>query len=167
MPETFFQGQAIPLSGNLPQVGSPAPNFTLTAADLSDLTLESLRGNKIILNIFPSIDTPTCASSVRAFNEKAAAVNNTKVVCISADLPFAVSRFCELEGLMNVQHASTLRSPDFMTDYGVAIAAGPMVGLSARAVIVVNEGGVVKHVELVRELSDEPNYDAALEALKR
>ncbi|MDD1783842.1 thiol peroxidase [Enterovibrio sp. ZSDZ35] len=165
MSETFFQGNAIPLSGTLPSVGSSAPDFTLAAADLSDLTLASLRGNKVVLNIFPSIDTPTCASSVRAFNEKAGSMNNTKVVCISADLPFAASRFCELEGLKNVQHASTLRSPDFMKDYGVAIAAGPMVGLSARAVVVLNEGGVVKHVELVKELGDEPNYDAALAAL--
>ncbi|KXF80390.1 thiol peroxidase [Enterovibrio coralii] len=165
MSEILFQGNPIPLAGNLPEVGAAAPEFTLTAADLTDLTLESLRGNKVVLNIFPSIDTPTCASSVRAFNEKAGSMGNTKVVCVSADLPFAVSRFCELEGLSNVQHASTMRSPEFMKDYGVAIAAGPLLGLSARAVVVLNEGGVVKHVELVNELSDEPNYDAALAAL--
>ncbi|WP_407331945.1 thiol peroxidase [Enterovibrio sp. 27052020O] len=165
MSQIHFQGQPIPLTGDLPQIGTPAPDFTLAAQDLSDLTLESLRGNKVVLNIFPSIDTPTCASSVRAFNEKAASLNNTKVVCISADLPFAASRFCELEGLKNVQHASTFRSPNFATDYGVAVGAGPMVGLTARAVVVINEGGVVKHVELIDELTNEPNYEAALAAL--
>ncbi|OEE89341.1 lipid hydroperoxide peroxidase [Enterovibrio norvegicus FF-162] len=165
MSQIHFQGQPIPLAGDLPQIGAPAPGFTLAAQDLSDLTLESLRGNKVVLNIFPSIDTPTCANSVRAFNEKAASLNNTKVVCVSADLPFAASRFCELEGLNNVQHASIFRSPTFTTDYGVAVATGPMVGLAARAVVVINEGGVVKHVELVDEVTNEPDYDAALAAL--
>ncbi len=165
MSHVTFHGQPLPLSGSLPATGAPAPEFSLAAADLSNLTLESLRGNKVVLNIFPSIDTPTCASSVRAFNEKAASTNNTKVVCISADLPFAVSRFCELEGLKNVQHASTFRSPTFLKDYGLLIAEGPLRDLAARAVVVLNEGGVVTYVELVGELGDEPNYDAALAAL--
>ncbi|EOD77437.1 thiol peroxidase [Grimontia sp. AD028] len=165
MSQILFQGQPIPLNGSLPQAGSEAPSFVLTAGDLSDLTLDTFRGNKVVLNIFPSIDTPTCANSVRKFNEKAASLGNTKVVCISADLPFAASRFCELEGLENVQHASTFRSPSFIEDYGLAIAEGPLRGLSARAVVVLNEGGVVKHVELVNELADEPDYDSALAAL--
>lgn len=165
MSQILFKGEPIPLVGYLPKVGDHAPDFSLAAGDLSELTPAALRGSKVVLNIFPSIDTPTCAASVRAFNEKAASMKNTKVVCVSADLPFAASRFCELEGLENVQHASTFRDPSFMRDYGVAIAEGPLVGLAARAVVVLNEEGVVLHVELVNELSDEPDYAAVLAEL--
>ncbi|WP_325891071.1 thiol peroxidase [Grimontia sp. NTOU-MAR1] len=165
MSQTHFKGEPLPLLGTLPKVGGHAPDFSLAAGDLSELTPAALRGSKVVLNIFPSIDTPTCAASVRAFNEKAASMKNTKVVCVSADLPFAASRFCELEGLENVQHASTFRDPSFMRDYGVAIAEGPLVGLAARAVVVLNEEGVVLHVELVNELSEEPDYAAVLAEL--
>ena len=165
MSHTHFKGEPLPLLGTLPKVGDQAPNFSLAAGDLSELTAADLRGSHVVLNIFPSIDTPTCAASVRAFNEKAASMQDTKVVCVSADVPFAASRFCELEGLENVQHASTFRDPSFMRDYGVAIAEGPLVGLAARAVVVLNEDGVVLHVELVNELSEEPDYEAALAVL--
>ncbi len=160
------EGKKVSISGVFPQAGQPAPAFTLCGADLSDLTLSSLKGKKVVLNIFPSVDTPTCAMSVRKFNQTAADVDNTIVVCISADLPFAASRFCAAEGLANVKTASFFRAPEFTQDYGVNINAGPLKGLAARAVVVLNEDGQVTYSELVAEIKDEPNYDAAMAALR-
>ncbi|MEZ9232834.1 thiol peroxidase [Vibrio amylolyticus] len=165
MSQVTFKGNPVKINGSIPQVGKQAPEFSLTTGDLSELTLSSLKGKKVVLNIFPSIDTPTCAQSVRTFNAKAAEKENAVVVCISADLPFAAGRFCEVEGIEGVQHASTFRSPAFSASYGVEIAEGPLASLTTRAVVVVNEEGQVTHSELVAEIAEEPNYDAALAAL--
>ena len=158
-------GNPIQINGKLPQVGSTAPDFKLVAKDLSDTTLESFAGKRKVLNIFPSVDTPTCATSVRKFNAQAAELNNTVVLCISADLPFAQSRFCGAEGLDNVQTLSTMRGREFMQNYGVAIESGPIAGLTARAVVVLDQNNKVLHSELVSEIKNEPNYAAALAAL--
>ena len=158
-------GNPFQVAGNFPQKGQKAPAFSLVGKDLADVTLESFSGKRKILNIFPSIDTPTCATSVRHFNQAAAALPNTVVLCISADLPFAQSRFCGAEGLANVQTLSTLRGRDFLESYGVAIASGPLAGLTARAVVVLDERDVVVHAELVPEIKQEPDYAAALAAL--
>jgi len=165
MATVTLKGTPLEIVGNLPAVGSKAPAFTLTGGDLADVSLESFAGKKLVLNIFPSIDTPTCATSVRKFNEKAAALADTVVLCISADLPFAQGRFCGAEGIENVKTLSTFRSAGFDEAYGVKFAGGPLRGLTARAVVVVDANGVVKHTELVGEVADEPNYDAALAAL--
>ncbi|QLG86861.1 thiol peroxidase [Chitinibacter bivalviorum] len=158
-------GNAINVNGQFPAVGSAAPAFSLVAKDLSDVTLASLAGKRKILNIFPSVDTPTCAASVRRFNEAASKLENTVVVCISADLPFAQSRFCGSEGLENVINLSTMRGSEFLANYGVQIANGPLVGVAARAVVVLDANDQVVHSELVAEIKDEPNYEAALAAL--
>ncbi|NHC07328.1 thiol peroxidase (atypical 2-Cys peroxiredoxin) [Azonexus fungiphilus] len=158
-------GNPIAVTGRFPAKGDHAPAFSLVAKDLSDVTLAAFAGKRKILNIFPSIDTPTCATSVRHFNQAAAALPNTVVLCISADLPFAQSRFCGAEGLANVQTLSTLRGRDFLESYGVAIASGPLAGLTARAVVVLDERDVVVHAELVPEIKQEPDYAAALAAL--
>jgi thiol peroxidase len=156
----------VQISGELPTVGSKAPAFKLVGGDLSDVTLETFAGKRKVLNIFPSVDTPTCATSVRKFNAQANDLNNAVVLCISADLPFAQARFCGAEGLENVKNLSTMRGADFMETYGVAIADGPMVGLTTRAVVVLDENDNVLHSELVPEIGQEPNYDAALAVLK-
>lgn len=158
-------GNPITLNGQFPQAGSQAPAFTLVAKDLADVSLASYAGKRKILNIFPSIDTPTCATSVRQFNAKANDLPNTVVLCISADLPFAQNRFCAAEGLSNVLTLSTLRGADFLTAYGVAITSGPLAGLAARAVVVLDENDRVLHSELVSEIKNEPNYAAALSVL--
>lgn len=158
-------GNPIQIGGNLPQSGATAPAFKLVAKDLSDVTLENFAGKRKVLNIFPSVDTPTCAASVRQFNAKASQLKNTVVLCISADLPFAQSRFCGAEGLDNVQTLSTMRGREFMQHYGVAIESGPIAGLTARAVIVLDENNRVIHSELVGEIKNEPNYEAALAVL--
>ena len=158
-------GNPITLNGQFPQAGSQAPAFTLVAKDLADVSLASYAGKRKILNIFPSIDTPTCATSVRQFNAKANDLPNTVVLCISADLPFAQNRFCAAEGLSNVLTLSTLRGADFLTAYGVAITSGPLAGLAARAVVVLDENDRVLHSELVSEIKNEPDYAAALAAL--
>jgi len=160
-----FQGTPVSISGSFPQVGQSAPRFTLCAADLSDLSLDHLKGQLVVLNIFPSVDTPVCANSVRAFNERAASLSNVTVLCISADLPFAMSRFCGAEGIEGVKTASFFRSPTFTEDYGVNLNEGALSGLATRAVIVLNEDGKVVHSELVSEITDEANYDAAISAL--
>ncbi len=165
MAHVFLKDNAIDLIGNLPATGAPAPALTLTAGDLSDVSLDAYAGKRKVLNIFPSVDTPTCATSVRKFNQEASALNNTVVLCISADLPFAQSRFCGAEGLSNVVSLSSFRHPEFLTNYGVAFTAGPLVGLAARAVVVVDENNNVLHSELVTHVSDEPNYAAALAVL--
>ena len=158
-------GNPIQIGGVLPKAGSIAPAFKLVAKDLSDVTLETFAGKRKVLNIFPSIDTPTCATSVRKFNTDAAQLKNTVILCISADLPFAQSRFCGAENLENVQTLSTMRSREFLNNYGVAIESGPIAGVAARAVLVLDENNQVLHSELVSEIKNEPNYAAALQAL--
>ena len=165
MTTVTFKGKPIDIAGTLPVIGSQAPAFTLVAGDLSEVSLASFAGKKVILNIFPSLDTPTCARSVRQFNEAAAKHADTVVLCISADLPFAQTRFCGVEGLEHVKMLSTFRSPDFAQTYGVKFATGPLVGLTARAVVVLSTDGKVNYTQLVSEVSDEPDYDAALAAL--
>lgn len=158
-------GNPIEVGGVFPAKGSTAPAFSLVGKDLADVTLASLGGQRKILNIFPSVDTPTCATSVRKFNQSANELKNTVVLCISADLPFAQSRFCGAEGLANVQTLSTMRGRDFLAAYGVAIESGPLAGLAARAVIVLDENNQVLHSELVSEIKQEPDYAPALAAL--
>ena len=158
-------GNAVQVEGDLPQKGQTAPAFTLVAKDLADTPLASFAGKRKVLNIFPSVDTPTCATSVRKFNQSANDLPNTVVLCISADLPFAQSRFCGAEGLANVVTLSTLRGADFIKNYGVALASGPLAGLTARAVVVLDENDKVLHAELVPEIKNEPDYAAALAAL--
>lgn len=165
MASVLLGGHEINLIGNLPNQGSLAPDFILTTHELHDVTLSAFAGKRKILNIFPSIDTPTCATSVRKFNEQGSSVENTVVLCISADLPFAQSRFCGAEGLHNVINLSTFRHPEFIGNYGLKFSAGPLVGLAARAVVVLNENNKVLHAELVHNVSDEPNYAAALAVL--
>ncbi|MFV0526255.1 MAG: thiol peroxidase [Acidimicrobiales bacterium] len=165
MAETALRGNPVHTNGELPAAGSTAPSFNLTKADLSPITSDDLKGGRLVLNIFPSIDTPTCATSVRTFNARAAALANTTVLCVSADLPFAQGRFCGAEGIDKVTTASTFRNPEFATDYGVAMVDGPLQGLCARAVVVVDENGEVTYSQLVPEIGDEPDYDAAIAAL--
>jgi thiol peroxidase len=159
------RGAAMEVAGELPKVGQQAPAFTLVNAELKDVGLSAFAGKRKVLNIFPSIDTPTCATSVRTFNTQASKLSNTVVLCISADLPFAQARFCGAEGLENVQNLSTFRHPDFLSNYGVAIADGTMAGLAARAVVVLDEQDKVLHSELVMEIASEPDYQAAVDAL--
>lgn len=165
MAQTALRGNAVNTSGDLPAVGSSAPDFVLTGADLSPVARGDFAGQRIVLNIFPSIDTPTCANSVRAFNERAAALDNTTVLCVSADLPFAAGRFCGAEGIENVETGSTFRNPEFLDAYGIGMIDGPLAGLCARAVVVIDEAGQVAHTQLVGEIADEPDYDAAIAAL--
>ncbi|MBV1776582.1 thiol peroxidase [Burkholderiaceae bacterium DAT-1] len=160
-----LRGNAIPVNGDFPAVGQVAPAFSLVGADLSDVTLASFAGKRKILNIFPSIDTPTCATSTRKFNAEADKLSNTVVLCISADLPFAQKRFCGAEGLNNVHTLSTMRGREFIRNYGVEIAAGPLAGVTARAVVVLDAEDKVLHAEMVSEIADEPNYAAALAVL--
>ena len=165
MAEITFRGNPIHTVGDLPAVGSPAPSFTITGMDLADVSVGDFAGQNLVLNIFPSIDTQVCATSVRTFNERAAALEGTTVLNVSADLPFALGRFCGAEGIENVKTASTFRS-DFGDNYGVKIGEGPLSGLMSRAVVVVNSDGVVTYTEQVPEIGQEPDYDAALAALK-
>ena len=158
-------GTPIVVNGKFPKTGQTAPDFSLVAKDLSDVTLEKFAGKRKILNIFPSIDTSTCATSVRKFNQRASEAANTVVLCISADLPFAQSRFCGAEGLDNVLTLSTMRGREFLDAYGVAITSGPLTGVSARAVVVLDASDRVLHSELVGEIANEPDYAAALAAL--
>lgn len=160
-----LKGNPVEVAGNLPKVGSTAPNFTLVDKALADVTLENFVGKRKVLNIFPSVDTPTCAMSVRAFNKRAASLNNTVVLNISADLPFAQTRFCAAEGIDNVQNLSSMRGRDFLMNYGVLLFTSKLAGLCARAVIVLDENNAVQYVELVPEIASEPNYDAALAVL--
>lgn len=161
MAEMGLHGTMVKTAGDLPPTGARAPEFSLTRTDFSGLSLGDLRGNRVVLNIFPSIDTPTCAQSVRRFNEEASGRDGSVVLCVSADLPFAQSRFCGAEGLENVVPVSTFRSPGFGSDYGVAMVDGPLAGLMARALVVVDEEGHVVHTEQVPEISQEPDYEAA------
>ena len=165
MAKTAFKGTPVTLAGEFVKAGTSAPEFTLVKGDLSNYTLKDGKGKYLILNIFPSMDTGVCATSVRKFNEQASALSNTVVLCISADLPFAQARFCGAEGIKNVKTLSAFRSPAFGRDYGVLLADSVLAGLLARAVIVVDPQGVVRHVQLVPEIAQEPDYDAALKAI--
>jgi thiol peroxidase len=164
MAEVTLGGNPVHTSGDLPTVGSTAPSFDLAGVDLGNISSGDLAGKNVVLNIFPSVDTATCATSVRTFNERAAGLDDTVVLCVSADLPFAQGRFCGAEGIENVKTASTFKS-SFGADYGVTLTDGPLEGILARAVVVVGPDGTVKHTELVGEIAQEPNYDAALGAL--
>lgn len=164
MANITLKGNPFTTVGNLPEVGAEAKNFTLTNTDLAEVTLGDFSGSNLILNIFPSVDTGTCATSVRTFNQKAASLENTKVLCISKDLPFAHSRFCGAEGIENVVSLSDI-SGDFGKDYEVAIADGPLKGLLSRSIVIINSEGKVIYTEQVSETVDEPNYEAALAAL--
>ncbi len=166
MAQVTLKGQATQVDGHFPTRGDPAPAFSLVSKGLADVTLASFAGKRKVLNIFPSVDTPTCAMSVRHFNESASQVDNTVVLCISADLPFAQARFCGAEGLDRVVTLSTMRGHAFLRDYGVAIASGPLAGLTARAVLVLDEHDKVLHAQMVGEIAEEPDYEAALSALR-
>lgn len=165
MAEVTLGGNPVHTVGELPDIGTKAPDFAVTGTNLADVTLDSLAGKKVVLNIFPSVDTATCAQSVRHFNQSASGLDNTVVVCVSADLPFAQKRFCGAEGINNVQMGSTFRS-NLGQSYGVTLADGPLSGLLARAVVVLDESGTVVHTQLVPEIGTEPNYDDALDALR-
>jgi thiol peroxidase len=165
MAQITLQGNPINTIGNLPELGSKAPEFTLVANDLSAKSLSDYKGKKIVLNIFPSLDTGTCAASVRRFNTEASKLENTVVLCISKDLPFAQARFCGAEGLEDVHNLSDFRGGEFGKNYGVEIIDGPLAGLESRAVVVLNEEGNVVYTQQVPEIVDEPDYEAALAAL--
>ena len=166
MAQITLKGNPIHTSGELPKLGAAAPAFTLVKTDLAEATLKEFAGRRVVLNIFPSLDTSTCATSVRKFNALASTTPNTTVLCVSADLPFAANRFCTTEGLTNVVPASCFRNGEFGTAYGVALVDGPLRGLLARAIVVLDTAGKVLHTELVPEIGQEPNYDAALAVLK-
>ena len=163
MTDITLDGTPVHTQGSLPAVGTKAPGFTLVGNDLSPITLADFAGSRLVLNIFPSVDTGICATSVRTFNERAAGLENTKVLCISRDLPFAQARFCGAEGIENVTVASDFRTT-FGEDYGVTMITGPLEGLLARAVIVLDEKGNVTHSQLVPEIKQEPDYEAAIAA---
>lgn len=163
MATTHMKSTPVQTVGDLPEVGAPAPDFTLTGADLSPVILQELRGRRVILNVFPSLDTGVCAASVREFNSSATDLEDTTVLAVSADLPFAAARFCSAEGIENVRSGSVFRS-SFGDDYGVTMVDGPLEGLLARAVVVVDAEGVVRYAQLVPEITEEPDYEAALAA---
>lgn len=166
MTTVTLAGNPIHLAGQFPKAGDAAPAFTLVGTDLANVSLREFAGKRKVLNIVPSLDTPVCQTSTRKFNENAGSMKNTVVLVIAADLPFAMKRFCETEGLKNVVSLSTMRGREFMANYGVEILDGPLAGVTARAVVVLNEQDKVIHAELVPEIKQEPNYDAALNALK-
>ena len=167
MTTTNFKGQPVKITGDFIKVGSVAPNLNLVKTDLSSLSLKDLGGKNVILNIFPSLDTGVCATSVRKFNKLAAALPDTVVLAVSKDLPFAHARFCTTEGIENVIPLSDFRVSDFDKDYGVLMADGPLAGLLARAVVVIAKDGKVSYTELVPEITQEPDYDKAIAALKK
>ncbi|HET7612054.1 MAG TPA: thiol peroxidase [Rhodanobacteraceae bacterium] len=165
MSSVKFKGNSVHVDGQFPKAGDKAPAFRLVAGDLSEKTLDDFAGKRKVLNIFPSIDTGVCAASVRHFNKDAAGLRNAVVLCISADLPFAQARFCGAEGIRNVTMLSMMRGREFLKDYGVAMTDGPLAGLAARAVVVLDENDKVIHAQLVDEIGHEPDYDVALKAL--
>lgn len=165
MPQILDHHQKVTLLGPLPTPGSPAPDFTLTNNDLTEVSLKQYRGKTVVLNIFPSIDTSTCAASVREFNLRAATVKDTVVLCIARDLPYAMKRFCSAEGINNVITLSDFRHRSFAHDYGVEMVNGRMYGLFGRVIIVIDPAGTVKYVEVVPELGQEPDYDTALKVI--
>lgn len=165
MAQITLGGTPTQTSGDLPAIGSALTNYQFTKHDMSPLSLSDFKGKRVVLNIFPSVDTGVCAASVRTFNQKAAALENTVVVCVSKDLPFALARFCGAEGIENVQVTTDFRIPEFAQDNGLLISDGAFAGLDARAIIVLDEMGSVTYTELVPEIGQEPNYDAAIAAL--
>ncbi|QYJ67948.1 thiol peroxidase [Flavobacterium litorale] len=165
MADITLGGNPVKTLGNLPEKGTKAPDFNLVKTDLSTASLTDFKGHKLVLNIFPSVDTGTCAASVRKFNEKASALDNTKVLCISRDLPFAQNRFCGAEGLESVISLSDFRDGSFGNDYGLTVTNGSLEGLHSRVVIVVNEVGDIVYTEQVADIKDEPDYESALAAL--
>ena len=165
MVKITLKGNPVETIGELRQKGSTAPDFNVVKSDLSEITRKDYSGKRLILNIFPGIDTPTCATSVRRFNQEASRLANAAVLCVSADLPFAGGRFCGAEGIKNVETGSTFRSPSFGKDYGVEITTGALKGLLSRAIVVIDESGKVIHTEQVTEIADEPNYEAAIAVL--
>lgn len=165
MSGTKFKGNPVQVDGQFPKAGDKAPAFRLIAGDLSEKTLADFAGRRKVLNIFPSVDTGVCAASVRHFNKDAAGLKNAVVLCISADLPFAQARFCGAEGIENVTMLSLMRGREFLKDYGVAMSDGPLAGLAARAVVVLDEHDQVIHAQMVDEITQEPDYAAALKAL--
>ena len=165
MAQTALQGNPVNLSGELPAVGSPAPDFKLVDKDLGDKTLADFAGKKVLFNIVPSLDTPVCATSTRKFNESFAGRDDAVCLVVSADLPFAAGRFCSAEGIDNVHALTMMRSRNFAKDYGVLIEDGPLAGITARAIVVIDAAGKVVYTELVPEIGQEPDYEAALKAL--
>jgi thiol peroxidase len=161
-----FQNNPIQTCGELPAIGEDAPNFSLTNIELNDVTLDTYAGKRKILSIVPSLDTPTCAASARKFNQKAANLDNTVVLCVSADLPFAQCRFCEIEGLQDIVVLSSFRS-SFAIDYGVQIIDSALAGLTARAIVIIDEQNKILYTQLVSELAHEPDYEAVFTALKQ
>lgn len=166
METVYFNETACHTNGNIPVAGDKAPDFTLTTQDLDIIKLSDYAGKRLVLNVFPSLDTPVCAMSVRKFNKEAASLDNTAVVCVSVDLPFAAKRFCTAEGIENLTVGSAFRSPDFLEGYGLQMVDGPLKGLLARAVIVVDTDGTVRYSQLVENITDEPDYKAAISVLK-
>ena len=167
MAKITFKGSPVSTNGDLPKVGSKAPCFNLVKSDLSELNCCDLKGKRLVLNIFPSLDTSVCATSVRKFNELASKMDNTLVIAVSKDLPFAQSRFCTTEGIENVISASAFRATNFSQLYGVEMINGPLAGLLARAVVVIDEAFNIIYEELVPEIAQEPDYDAVIEVLKK
>ncbi len=165
MSSTKFKGTPVHVDGHFPRVGDNAHPFKLIAGDLSEKSLADFAGKRKVLNIFPSVDTPVCAASVKHFNQDAAGLKNAVVLCISADLPFAQGRFCGAEGIKNVTTLSTMRGREFLNDYGVAMTDGPLAGLAARAVVVLDEHDKVIHAQMVDDITHEPDYASALKAL--
>ena len=165
METVYFKGNACHTGGMLPSVGEKAPDFTLVGADLNEIHLADFPGKKVVLNIFPSLDTAVCAMSVRKFNEKAADKKDAVVLCVSMDLPFAAQRFCTIENINDVYPASAFRSPEFAKEYGVELVDGPLKGLLTRAVMIIDENGKVIYRDLVNEITDEPDYESALKML--
>lgn len=166
METIYFKGTPCHTYGSVPAAGDKAPCFTLVDKELRDISCKDYAGKRIVLNVFPSLDTPVCAASVRRFNEEAAKLDNVAVICVSMDLPFAQKRFCTAEGIENVEVASAFRSPGFSEQYGLQIVDGPLAGLLARAVLVIGTDGKIIYSDLVNEITDEPYYEGALEVLK-
>ncbi|MBF0292625.1 MAG: thiol peroxidase [Nitrospinae bacterium] len=166
MAKITLKGNPVNTSGNLPATGAKAPDFKLTKTDLADVTMKDFAGKKLVINIFPSVDTAVCAMSVRRFNADVTKIPNTVCLCVSLDLPFAHKRFCAAEGIENVVMATELRDRSFGADYGVRMTDGPLAGLFSRAVVVVDEKGIVIHTQQVPDITQEPDYDAALKSLR-
>lgn len=167
METVYFKGTPCHTYGTMPAVGDKAPCFTLVSPDLKELRCSDYKGKRVVLNIFPSLDTSVCAASVRRFNQEAGALENTAVLCVSMDLPFAAGRFCTAEGITGVTPASAFRSPMFAEKYGLVLVDGPLAGLLARAVIILDEDRKVIYADLVNEITDEPKYEEAINVLRR
>tara|TARA_B100000949_G_C14276299_1_gene449653 strand:- start:1980 stop:2480 length:501 start_codon:yes stop_codon:yes gene_type:complete len=165
MTKITLKGNEIHTNGNIPKIGDEAPDFVLVNEDLNNVTLEEYKNKNKILSIVPSLDTPVCQTSTKVFNEKASSLKDTIILTISADLPFAMTRFCSSEKLNNIKSLSMMRSRNFAKDYGVLIVDGPLAGITARAVVVIDKNNIVIHSELVKEIGDEPDYDGALNSL--